>query len=581
MRFSKRFVVLLILISLMFFGSACQMRQKGRKPAPDWSRGLPLGVFVRGNVDLVVEQDGKSTHFVWLTQDEEEQPRIQYVQLDETAVTKINHQLDIPASQVRHPRLVIGNDDVIHFLWSSREEGERAWDLWYNQLDTTGKLQGESVQLAGPESDINDYDVITNGMGGLFVAWENNEEDSIYGAHIESNGTVVQSGKKLATGDSPSIQTDATGTLYMTWLSNNDVSYAQWAGGKLGTAVPTIITTLPESTGMNLDGPELGLAGEWAYILWSTYFSTGLQAGTAVAEYVSFPSNDPQIATPHQITISEAEDQTYDDYTGAYNLTKLAPPSDIRENTSFIREPKATTGQDDELAVALTMSQNFRLNAFVQVATALFKDGKYIGYQIAGKTEAFSQNPVLATDENGALYMAWRDGGRGTLAYYALTADSGQKTLNQMESNDIATVAMNGGVEVIAGVLFFPLTCVWLVPGLLIIGLYHFWKGESDLKEPTTIILLVISIAVSQLMKFLFLPTMTTYVPFSAWLDIPASWQDPMIIIIPVLTAVIGLIFAWFMHKRTESGLAFFFWFTAADAVLTLAIYGVNFLGVF
>ena len=54
-----------------------------------------------------------------------------------------------------------------------------------------------------------------------------------------------------------------------------------------------------------------------------------------------------------------------------------------------------------------------------------------------------------------------------------------------------------------------------------------------------------------------------------------------MITIVPGATAVIGLLFAWLMHKRTESGLAFFFWFTAADAVLTLAIYGVNFLGVF
>jgi hypothetical protein len=51
--------------------------------------------------------------------------------------------------------------------------------------------------------------------------------------------------------------------------------------------------------------------------------------------------------------------------------------------------------------------------------------------------------------------------------------------------------------------------------------------------------------------------------------------------LVPVLTFLFSLLFAVLMHRRTRSGLAFFFWFMAADAILTLAIYGVTILGVF
>jgi hypothetical protein len=579
--FFKRLFVLGLLFSMILLGSACQMQQKGRKPSPDWSRGLPLGVFVRGDTDLVVEPDGSLTHFVWLTEDEEGLSGVQYVKVDETAVTQISHLLEIPAEQISHPRLILSNDDTIHLLWSSRGNDARAWDLWYGQLDTLGTVQDGIMQLASVDDNVTGYDVVSDGLGGLFVAWENGFDDSIYGTQIGPDGTVVQPVQKIATGESPSIKMDKAGALHMAWLSGADISYATWPNGELETAVATVINSRPESLSQKLDGPEIGIAGEWVTILWATYFNSGLEAGTAATEYVSFPINNPQRTAPTKIKIATHEEPQYEAYQGAYHLTQLSPPGIVGGSTNYVREPNATEGRGDELAVALTVSQDFRLNAFIQVATALFKNGEFVGYQMSGKTEAFSQNPLLATDDNGDLYMAWREGGRGTLAYYALTTEAGQAALNRMGANDVATVAMNGGIEVIAGILFFPLACLWFVPGLLIIGLYHFWKGESELKKPITVILVIISLAVSQVMKFLFLPTMITYVPFSAWLDIPKSWQNPMILIVPITTAVIGLLVATLMRKRTPSGLAFFFWFVATDAILTLAIYGVNFMGVF
>ena len=169
MRFSKKAAVLFFLFLIIGFGSACQMQQKGRKPAPDWSRGLPLGVFVRGDVDLVVMEDGELAYFVWLTEDEEGQSKVQYVVLDKTAVSLTDTFLDIPAAQIRHPRLVLSGGGFAHFLWSSRDADGNAWDLWYGQLDVDGNLLDEPIQLASSEDRVSGYDVVTDGTGGLFV----------------------------------------------------------------------------------------------------------------------------------------------------------------------------------------------------------------------------------------------------------------------------------------------------------------------------------------------------------------------------------------------------------------------------
>jgi len=286
-------------------------------------------------------------------------------------------------------------------------------------------------------------------------------------------------------------------------------------------------------------------------------------------------------SSARRVHLSPDEKQTYAPYESAYQITQLAPPVGAASSTDIVREPNATDGRGDELAVAVAVTQDLRLDTLTQLGMMIFKAGKFEGYQMAGKTDAFSQEPVLRTDAAGNLHIAWREGGHGSVAYYAVTKPEARADLDRMEASDIANVALSGGIEVITGILFFPLACIWLIPGLLLIGLWHFWRGDSDLSQPGTIIVLIISILVSQGMKFLFLPTITTYVPFSAWFDVSANWQQPLLYIVPIFTMLVGLLVAFLMHRRTPSGLAFFFWFTAADAILTLAIYGVTILGVF
>ncbi len=567
------------LLLLLIGGTAFQVREKGRKPGPDWSRSVPLGVFVRGDIDMAVNPDGRLVHLVWL-RDNDDRNRVHYTQVDETAAIQLTTDLQLPETQLRIPQILPNDRGGQHLLWMSRPDGRREWELQYVQFDEQGLLTSEIQQLAPPEHNVVQYAKVSDGQGGFYTVWEANIDGALYGSHIDADGTVLHDAVRIVDqGSRPSLTVDGS-DIYMTWLDGFEIVFANWQQGQLAPVSGVSLESIPLGPGRDIDGPEIAIAGDWAYVIWSIFNSTGLEAGSASTEYISFPKDSPQRVNAERVRISPDEDPSYAAYDSAYTITQLAPPQGVSGSTDFVREPSLTASRGDELAVAVSLNQDFRLDTMTQIGMVIFKDGQFDGYQMAGKTEAFSQEPSIATDSEGNLYMAWREGGGG-VAYYAVTAVEGRDELDRFQANDVANVALSGGMEVLAGVLFFPLACIWLVPGLLLIGLWHLWRGDSDLNKKGTIVVLIISIFVSQLMKFLFLPTITTYVPFSAWFDVSTSWEQILLFTVPVIMMLIGLLVALLMHRRTPSGLAFFFWFTATDAILTLAIYGVTILGVF
>ena len=78
------------------------------------------------------------------------------------------------------------------------------------------------------------------------------------------------------------------------------------------------------------------------------------------------------------------------------------------------------------------------------------------------------------------------------------------------------------------------------------------------------------------------MPTITTYVPFSAWIDIPASLVSPLRIGYPIFTLGLGILFAELNRRRgNESTLLYYTIVVLTDVLLTLGVYGVAYLGVF
>lgn len=574
-------LAVLLLFALAIVAGACQTREKGRKPSADWSRSVPVGVLVRGDIDLIAgSQTAPLTHMVWL-QEEDERNVAHYLQLDASAKPQVDRNLDLPEDQIRHPRIAETAGPNLHLLWSSRPDGRREWDLQYAQLTPAGDLLGQIREIAGAADAVSDFTAAPDEQGGLYVVWQSDADGALNGVWISSTGEIVQGPLQIADqGESPFLAVDGS-AVSLVWFDEGNMRYARWPDGRFAETDGDRVASIALGTGQILDGPVLGIAGEWAYVLWSVYSSSGLEAGTALTEYVAFPKTAPAENVEQTIRLLSAEETPYAPYESAYQISQLAPPAAIRGSSSLVRQPRPTTGRGDELAVAVAVDQESRLDVITQIGLLLFRDGAYTGYQMAGKTDAFSQDPALAADEDGHLYMAWREGGRGSLAYYALTTPEGRSTLDRLSGGDVASTALSGGLEVVAGILFFPLACLWIFPGLALIGILHLWRGESELTQPLTIVVIVLSVILSQIVKFLFLPTISFYVPFSAWLDISPRWEDPLRVFVPVLTMGIGLLAAILMRRRNDSGLAFFFVFITVDALLTLAIYGVNFLGVY
>ncbi len=83
--------------------------------------------------------------------------------------------------------------------------------------------------------------------------------------------------------------------------------------------------------------------------------------------------------------------------------------------------------------------------------------------------------------------------------------------------------------------------------------------------------------------KILFLPTILEYIPFSAWLDISGSAGQSLRIIVPLAIFGFSLALAeWVRHRRPGTSVVFYYGILCGvDAMLSLAIYGVNFMGIF
>jgi hypothetical protein len=317
------------------------------------------------------------------------------------------------------------------------------------------------------------------------------------------------------------------------------------------------------------------------YVFWSLLSRSGLEAGSARTQYIAFPASEARFTSPQTLRILPLEEQPYGQHRGFFNLTKLVLPASIRGGSDFVHQPVPAAGEHPELAVAVTVNQPYRQDQVVQVAVALFAEGRFQGYELAAKTSGLSTNPVLQADETGQLHLLWREGAAGQEVYYATTAPLSREILDRLDRGDVTHTLLEGGLESLAALAFFPWVGLgWLMPGLLILGLWKILRDYEDLNYPPSRVFLVFALLVYYVAKLVTLPTITTYIPFSAWVDLPPAWQRVLQIGIPLLILGTSLLVAeWVRRRRTSSTLVYYLAFSVCDALLTLFVYGVNFLG--
>jgi hypothetical protein len=574
-------ILVLAIISVVLAGCGLGDAPAGRKPSPDFSRGVPLSTDVGGTHGMLVEAEGKPIHFVFPTATDD-QAHIRYQQINELAEVVVDVDLDLPQGRQRTPRLLAAGDGQQHLFWGLRAPGSRGWALWHALLDSAGDLVGEATRISEEDTRVGDYTVTQNASGDAFVIWEVEPAKGLWAARVSDEGVDPNPMQLTETGESPAAYLEEDGTLHLTWLEDLGINYAEFVNDNLQLTAGHNVVDLQEIIA-NLDGPVVGVAGDWVYVLWSVFARSGLESGTGWTEYIAFPAGEPSSPPPTRVWMLTEEEQPYVDYDSAYQLSVLAPAvTSPAISSSYILEPDPAAGRDNELAVAISTNQTFRLEEYAQMAVLIFEGGEFTGYEIAGKTESFSMDGILQSDSAGHLFLAWREG-TGNKLYFAATEPGLRDELGQLGRNDVFLAIVGGGLEAVTGALFFPLALVWFVPGGLLLGLWKLRRDDETINDAASRVITAVAIVLYQATKILFLPSMWSYVPFSAWLDVSAGLGQLLRIMVPVLVFAIGLLVAEFFRRRRDdmSSLLFFFIACAIDALLTLMIYGVNFLGVF
>lgn len=574
-----------ILFILGFILAGCSDTAiKGMKPSLDFSRGVQIAASVAGSLGMYAEQDGSAIHLVW-PQRVGSQIKVRYMQLDETASPVLDLVVGLPPSQVRSPRILPAGDGGNHLFWASRPVGGGEWELWYARFQPSKGELDEAVRLSTLGQSVRSFSYASDGKGGALLVWYLVGDDGVYYEYITPEGeTLPQPLQIVSGGFLPSIRVDTKGQAHLAWLEEGGVFYTAFDPSIAEQVRGEKVAKLTLGTGITISGFDLALSDGWVYILWSVLNESGAEAGTAFTKYVVFPAGDVAPGNTERIEILSLEDLPFQNFVSEhYLLSEIVAPLEDPYGSDYVYGPVSVQGQAAETAIGLSFSQSRRLDIYPQLALAIFGDGKLKGYTPVSKTLALSKEPVVAADADGELYVAWREGASGNKIYFATTAEEAKKQLDQLSSDDLASLVVQGGMESLVGIMFFPVIGLGLItPGLVIVGIWRLYRDFESITDRGSQAVVATAIIIFTALKVWVL-SISTYVPFSAWLDINRDYHLAIQIIVPLVIAAIGFLATLVVYRRRGglSSITFYLAYTVVDSILTLGVYGVVLLGVY
>ncbi len=606
-------IVSLILVLISLSLTACaDVEQRWPSPSEDWSRSIPLGQDVVGSIGLSVEAGGAQTHAVWLS-DAAGAEQIQYVQLNQEGTPTVARSFDFPG-RLKFARVLGAAPGVQHLFWAQRDLGATGWTLRHGLLDARGELVVSPHPVSPPGGNVGKYVLASDHAGGAVIVWDRSDPGDLVLAHLDARGRRLAGPVVLEVGgEAPSLAVDRAGQVHLSWFADRGFHYARLDLANLAPVSGTQVVDLNASglmgmTGDSLTGPILGYADGWVYLFWSVLSNSDLENGTASTEYVSFPADQPSLTSATQLYLLTVEEPPTWEYSGDFSLSRLGPvvefskavddygqvyirQADILKDwydisgavSKYLMNPVAVAGMNGELAVALGASQDYRYEERMQIAIAIFSEGRFQGYSIATRTGRVSDKPALAMDESGNLYIAWREGAFGKEIYYATTASPAKAALGQVTSDDLLGLVYQAAIDGLVSAALAPMIgLLWVLPGLILIAAWQLLKRRIETHKLVAAVPLVMAIVCYYLVKFVTLPTALTYVPFSAWISVPLELGLVLRLGIPIAMFLLALVIAVGVRRRfAASAVPFYLAFVLPEAFLTMMIYGVNFLGVY
>jgi hypothetical protein len=575
-----------ILLAMLLTLSGCDVTSdRSDKPSPEWSRGLKLGVSPL-NQPVALQVDGEGhTHLVWYAQTEEGS-RLRYAELDDQAKVVVERDLDIPLSDPHKPQLLLDRQGNMHLALLAREDGPEGStkSLFHSLLGYDGETLSEPTRLSPPRSgedkggEVESYQMCLGQEGRIEVFWA--DEEGIVHLGLDGRGEVISAPTLIVPqGINPSAQVDRSGTIHLAWVQETSsqgqtLHYAAFQ-------VPEVVqgTKLARSGLVSeeaaLYGPVLGLDMDNVYIFWALEQRAGLEVGTAQSYYVSFPSGQPSPLTPTRINIG---------------------------NSDFVSMPSVAEGQREEVAATFNVyvSSGFKASfeqskmvemgpvsvgfrPKMQLAMAVFSEGKMRGYQLAAKTDSASLRPNLQADVASNLYVTWLDtAGFGRYdVYYASTSPEAKAWLDRTRPNEVVSKAADLALGILSGLALLPLIVLWIfLPMLVLVLFYVFTGGEEELELRRVKVVLGITIALYTGAKLVTLPSSLLYTLFLGQMS--SLLSSVLVSGVPLLILALAVAAIIVYKRRAERATLFpaFLIFVATDALLSLLIYAPAIFGV-
>ncbi|MFQ5595664.1 MAG: hypothetical protein ACE5HA_16075 [Anaerolineae bacterium] len=550
--------------------------------APGWSRAQLLDNTRVGDPVPVTFDDAGHMYILMISAGDR-LSRLHLLALDDKAAVVWDRTFDeIELLRPHHPR-IIWDGTALQIFWLSDRQ------LYNVQVDAGGQLHSRPRILSG-KTNVGNYDVAQNARGAVTIWYAGSRhEPGLYAlppGDLGGEAVVVD-----AAGTRPDLQYDAAGALHAIWAQypsgSGDKSffYATSPDSSYPPGQGTVVAA-PRAIGTTvLEGPRLGIDGQYAYVFWTRIFFSGPDAGTARTEYVYFPLGQPYSVSPaRQLYVPHRYDLPYTTLPAGEleSGERVSLGSGFRGGSTYITEVAANPTSEQELVITIhTRLAYLMQKQQSQVSAVFFQAGVPTGYQLLSFTPASSTHPAIFSDDAGRLYLTWLEKGDlpGWAVYYASTTPGLREALGGVTPDDAGRLTAEVIFGLLAGAALIPVALTWIVPSMIVFGLAGRLRGvEERLTSPGSMVSLVLALGVLWGIKLSVLPGILEYVPLSAWLPVIPSWlKSPFRLGVPLLIAGLAFLAAWnYAYRRVESSI-FGFWvvYAVVDAILTMAVYGV------
>jgi hypothetical protein len=218
----------------------------------------------------------------------------------------------------------------------------------------------------------------------------------------------------------------------------------------------------------------------------------------------------------------------------------------------------------------------------MQLAQAVFAEGKLKGYQLAAKTGSASLRSNLVADPAPNLYLTWLDtAGFGRYdVYYASTSPQAKAWLDRTRLKDVLFKVAGLSLGMLSGVALLPFIVLWTFLPLLLLVLFYVFVGEEELELGRVKVALGIAIILYTVTKLVSLPTSLLYPLLSD--QVPPQLSAALVSGVPLLILALALAAIYAYRRRAERPTLFpaFLIFALTDALLSMAIYAPGIFGV-